>query len=37
VGVCWNSNPTDVVDGSVKASFELLRPWIRNWRESATN
>src|SRR6266849_3259124 len=30
VGVCWNSNPTDVVDGSVKASFELLKPWIRN-------
>jgi sugar phosphate isomerase/epimerase len=30
VGVCWNSNPTDVVNGSVKASFELLRPWIRN-------
>lgn len=30
VGVCWNSNPTDVVDGSVKQSFDLLRPWIRN-------
>jgi sugar phosphate isomerase/epimerase len=30
VGVCWNSNPTDVVAGSVKPSFELLRPWIRN-------
>jgi sugar phosphate isomerase/epimerase len=30
VGVCWNSNPTDVVNGSVKASFELLKPWIRN-------
>ena len=30
VGVCWNSNPTDVVSGSVKASFELLKPWIRN-------
>jgi sugar phosphate isomerase/epimerase len=30
VGVCWNSNPTDVVDGSVKASFTLLKPWIRN-------
>jgi sugar phosphate isomerase/epimerase len=30
VGVCWNSNPTDVVNGSVKSSFELLKPWIRN-------
>jgi sugar phosphate isomerase/epimerase len=30
VGVCWNSNPTDVVNGGVKASFDLLRPWIRN-------
>lgn len=30
VGVCWNSNPTDVVDGSVKPSFDLLRPYIRN-------
>jgi sugar phosphate isomerase/epimerase len=30
VGACWNSNPTDVVDGSVKASFDLLAPYIRN-------
>ena len=30
VGLCWNSNPTDVVDGSVKASFELLRPWLKS-------
>lgn len=30
VGACWNSNPTDVVDGSVKSSFELLRPYIKN-------
>ena len=30
VGLCWNSNPTDVTNGSVKASFQLLRPWIRN-------
>lgn len=30
VGVCWNSNPTDVVNGSIKPSFELLRPHIRN-------
>ncbi|MDQ2899532.1 MAG: sugar phosphate isomerase/epimerase [Acidobacteriota bacterium] len=30
VGLCWNSNPTDVVNGSVKPSFDLLRPWIKN-------
>jgi sugar phosphate isomerase/epimerase len=30
VGLCWNSNPTDVVNGSVKASFDLLRPYIKN-------
>ncbi len=30
VGVCWNSNPTDVVNGSVKQSFGLLSKWIRN-------
>ncbi|HWQ52897.1 MAG TPA: sugar phosphate isomerase/epimerase family protein [Bryobacteraceae bacterium] len=30
VGLCWNSNPQDVVDGSVKQNFELLRPWIKH-------
>jgi sugar phosphate isomerase/epimerase len=30
VGICWNSNDTDVVDGSVKKYFELLKPWLRN-------
>lgn len=30
VGICWNSNDTDVVNGSVKEYFELLRPWLRN-------
>jgi sugar phosphate isomerase/epimerase len=30
VGVCWNSNPTDVVNGSVKPSFQLLRPWMKS-------
>jgi sugar phosphate isomerase/epimerase len=30
VGLCWNSNPTDVVNGSIKQSFALLRPWIKN-------
>lgn len=29
VGLTWNSNPTDVKGGSVKASLELLRPFIR--------
>ena len=28
VGVCWNSNVTDVVDGSVSEYFQLLQPWI---------
>ena len=30
VGACWNSNPTDVKDGSVAQSFRLLQPFIRN-------
>ena len=30
VGVCWNSNPTDIQNGSIKASFELLKNHIRN-------
>ncbi len=30
VGACWNSNPTDVKGGSVKESFELLRPYLRS-------
>ncbi len=30
VGVCWNSNPTDLVNGSVKQSFDLLGPYIKN-------
>jgi sugar phosphate isomerase/epimerase len=30
VGLCWNSNETDVVNGSVRQYFELLKPWIRN-------
>jgi sugar phosphate isomerase/epimerase len=29
VGVTWNSNPTDIVNGSIKPSFDLLRPWIK--------
>ncbi len=30
VGVCWNSNPTDIKNGSIRASFDLLRDHIRN-------
>jgi sugar phosphate isomerase/epimerase len=30
VGLCWNSNPGDVANGSVKAAFELLRPWLKS-------
>lgn len=30
VGVTWNSNPTDVENKSVKASFEMLKPWIKS-------
>jgi sugar phosphate isomerase/epimerase len=30
VGVCWNSNAEDVMDGSVKESFALLKPWIKS-------
>jgi sugar phosphate isomerase/epimerase len=30
VGACWNSNATDVKDGSVKQAFDLLGPFIRN-------
>ena len=30
VGVCWNSNPEDVANGSVKDSFALLKPWIKS-------
>ena len=30
VGVTWNSNPQDVVRGSVSEYFKLLRPWIKS-------
>ena len=30
VGVCWNSNPEDVEEGSVAKNFELLKPWLRS-------
>lgn len=30
VGITWNSNPTDVSNGSVAEAFRLLRPWIKS-------
>jgi sugar phosphate isomerase/epimerase len=30
VGLTWNSNPTDIRDGSVSEYFKLLWPWIRS-------
>ncbi len=30
VGLTWNSNATDVKNGSVAEYFQLLRPWIRS-------
>jgi sugar phosphate isomerase/epimerase len=30
VGLTWNSNPTDLKNGSVAESFRLLRPWLRS-------
>jgi sugar phosphate isomerase/epimerase len=30
VGVTWNSNGTDVVNGSVSQYFKLLQPWIKS-------
>lgn len=30
VGLTWNSNPTDVKNGSVAEYFHLLRPWVRS-------
>lgn len=29
VGITWNSNDSDVADGSVSGAFELLRPFIK--------
>lgn len=30
VGVCWNSNATDVAEKSIAANFDLLKPWIKH-------
>jgi len=30
VGITWNSNPPDVKAGSVKWSFDMLKPWLKS-------
>jgi len=30
VGVCWNSNATDLKGGSVAEAFGMLRPWLKS-------
>jgi sugar phosphate isomerase/epimerase len=30
VGACWNSYPTDMVEGSLKQYFDLLRPYLKS-------
>lgn len=30
VGITWNSNPTDVKNGSIREAFALLKPYIRS-------
>ena len=30
VGICWNSNATDIRDGSIRAAFDLLKGFVRN-------
>lgn len=30
VGVTWNSNATDIENGSVAKSFDMLKPWIKS-------
>jgi hypothetical protein len=30
VGLCWNSNPEDIENGTIKNNFQLLVPWLRN-------
>ena len=47
VGACWNSNEEEIVNGSIRQPFELLKPWIQHahinelsnrypWRELLT-
>jgi sugar phosphate isomerase/epimerase len=30
VGITWNSNQTDIKDGTVKPYFDLLKPWLKS-------
>jgi len=30
VGLCWNCNGADIVDGSIATHFRLLRPWLKS-------
>lgn len=30
VGVCWNSNETDIINGSIRETFNLVKGWIRS-------
>lgn len=30
VGLCWNSNAGEVVNGSLRQNFQLLRPWLKH-------
>jgi sugar phosphate isomerase/epimerase len=30
VGVCWNSNPEDLIGGSIKPGFDMLKPYLLN-------
>jgi sugar phosphate isomerase/epimerase len=30
VGITWNSNPSDIKNGSVQEYFKLLRPWLKS-------
>jgi sugar phosphate isomerase/epimerase len=30
VGICWNSNPPDIIGGSVRQTFDLIGPWLRS-------
>ncbi|HEY8505928.1 MAG TPA: sugar phosphate isomerase/epimerase family protein [Gemmataceae bacterium] len=30
VGVCWNSNTTDLIDGGIGKAFAMLRPWLKS-------
>lgn len=30
VGICWNSNQEDLLNGSIKGSFAMLKPYLRS-------